>query len=47
MRVLSHHWRVTQPDSLAAQALLERAIALDPDYGQALALFATSRAGLE
>ncbi|WP_334363928.1 MULTISPECIES: winged helix-turn-helix domain-containing tetratricopeptide repeat protein [unclassified Bradyrhizobium] len=42
MRALSHHWRVTQPDSLAARALLERAIALDPDYGQALALFATN-----
>lgn len=42
MRALSHHWRVTRPDSLAAQALLERAIALDPDYGQALALFATN-----
>jgi tetratricopeptide (TPR) repeat protein len=33
---------VTRPDSLAAQALLERAIAIDPNYGQALALFATS-----
>jgi TolB-like protein/cytochrome c-type biogenesis protein CcmH/NrfG len=42
MRALSHHWRVTQPDSLAAQALLERAIAIDPNYGQALALFATN-----
>ena len=42
MRALSHHWRVTRPDSLAAQALLERAIAIDPDYGQALALFATN-----
>jgi TolB-like protein len=28
MRALSHHWRVTRPDSLAAQALLERAIAI-------------------
>ncbi|UPK02298.1 winged helix-turn-helix domain-containing protein [Bradyrhizobium sp. 170] len=42
MRALSHHWRVTRPDSLTAQALLERAIAIDPDYGQALALFATN-----
>jgi len=42
MRALSHHWRVTRPDSLAAQALLERAIAIDPHYGQALALFATN-----
>jgi TolB-like protein/cytochrome c-type biogenesis protein CcmH/NrfG len=42
MRALSHHWRVTRPDSLAAQALLERAISIDPNYGQALALFATN-----
>jgi TolB-like protein/tetratricopeptide (TPR) repeat protein len=42
MRALSHHWRVTRPDSLAAQALLERAINIDPHYGQALALFATN-----
>src|SRR6186713_514706 len=42
MRALSHHWRVTRTDSLAAQALLERAIAIDPNYGQALALFATN-----
>lgn len=42
MRALSHHWRVTRPDSLAAQALLQRAIAIDPDYGQALALSATN-----
>lgn len=42
MRALSHHWRVTRADSLAAQALLERAIAIDPHYGQALALFATN-----
>jgi TolB-like protein/cytochrome c-type biogenesis protein CcmH/NrfG len=42
MRALSHHWRVTRTDSLTAQALLERAIAIDPNYGQALALFATN-----
>jgi TolB-like protein/cytochrome c-type biogenesis protein CcmH/NrfG len=42
MRALSHHWRVTRNDSLIAQALLERAIAIDPNYGQALALFATN-----
>lgn len=42
MRALSHHWRVTRPDSLTAQALLERAITIDPNYGQALALFATN-----
>jgi TolB-like protein len=43
MRALSHHWRVTRTDSLTAQALLERAIAIDPDYGQALSLFATNK----
>jgi TolB-like protein/cytochrome c-type biogenesis protein CcmH/NrfG len=42
MRALSHHWRVTRPDSLAAQELLERAIRIDPHYGQALALLATN-----
>jgi TolB-like protein/cytochrome c-type biogenesis protein CcmH/NrfG len=42
MRALSHHWRVTRADSAAAQALLERAIAIDPNYGQALALYATN-----
>ena len=42
MRALSHHWRVTRTDSVAAQALLERAIAIDPNYGQALALLATN-----
>lgn len=43
MRALAHHWRVTPTDSLAAQALLERAIAIDPNYGQALSLFATNQ----
>ncbi len=42
MRALSHHWRITRADSIAAQALLEKAIAIDPDYGQALALLATN-----
>lgn len=42
MRALSHHWRVTRMDSVAAQALLEQAIAIDPNYGQALALIATN-----
>lgn len=40
MRALSHHWRVTRDDSAAAQMLLEQAIAIDPNYGQALALSA-------
>jgi TolB-like protein/cytochrome c-type biogenesis protein CcmH/NrfG len=42
MRALSHHWRVTRTDSAAAQVLLEKAIAIDPNYGQALALLATN-----
>ena len=42
MRALSHYWRVTPQDHVAAQALLEHAIALDPNYGQALAVLATS-----
>jgi len=42
MRALSHYWRVTRQDHGAAQALLERAIAIDPDYGQALAVLAAN-----
>src|ERR1700722_15965731 len=42
MRALSHYWRVTRQDNLVAQALLEKAIAIDPNYGQALGVFATS-----
>jgi len=42
MRALSHYWRVTPPDNMVAQALLEKAIAIDPNYGQALSLLATS-----
>jgi TolB-like protein/DNA-binding winged helix-turn-helix (wHTH) protein len=40
MRALSHYWRVTRADNLVAQALLEKAIAVDPNYGQALSLLA-------
>ena len=42
MRALSHYWRVTQQDNLVAQALLEKAIAIDPNYGQALGVLAAS-----
>jgi TolB-like protein/Tfp pilus assembly protein PilF len=42
MRALSHFWCVTSEDNVAAQSLLEKAIVLDPHYGQALGLFATS-----
>jgi len=43
MRALSHFWRVTREDNLAAQKLLEQAIAIDSDYAQALAVLAISR----
>ena len=42
MRALSHHWRSTRDDNAAAQELLERAVAIDPAYGKALGLLATS-----
>ena len=42
MRALSHYWRVTREDNLKAQALLEQAIAIDPNYAQALAVLAVS-----
>jgi adenylate cyclase len=42
MRAMSHFWRVTQEDNVIAQALLEKAVAIDPNYGRALGLLATS-----
>jgi len=42
MRALSHYWRMTREDNAAAQALLEKAIAIDPNYGQALGVLAVS-----
>jgi len=42
MRALSHFWRVTREDNLLAQRLLEQAIAIDPNYAQALAVLAVS-----
>jgi len=42
MRALSHYWRVTRQDNMVAQALLEKAIAFDPQYGQALGVLAAS-----
>ena len=42
MRALSHYWRVTRQDHMVAQALLEKAIAIDPNYGRALGVLATS-----
>jgi TolB-like protein/cytochrome c-type biogenesis protein CcmH/NrfG len=40
MRALSHYWQVTREDNAAAKALLEKAITIDPRYGQALGLLA-------
>jgi TolB-like protein/cytochrome c-type biogenesis protein CcmH/NrfG len=42
MRALSHYWRVTRQDNMVAQALLEKAISIDSNYGQALGLLAAS-----
>src|SRR5213080_5452016 len=42
MRALSHYWRVTRQDHVVAQALLEKAIALDQNYGKAHGLLAAS-----
>jgi TolB-like protein/cytochrome c-type biogenesis protein CcmH/NrfG len=42
MRAMSHFWRVTRQDNMVAQALLEKAIAIDGHYGQANSLLATS-----
>jgi TolB-like protein len=42
MRALSHYWRVTRQDNLVAQALIEKAIAIDANYGQALGVLAAS-----
>ena len=42
MRALLHYWRVTRQDNLVAQALLEKATSIDPNYGQALGVLAAS-----
>ena len=42
MRALSHYWRVTRQDNVVAQALLEKATAIDPSYGQAQGVLAAS-----
>jgi TolB-like protein len=42
MRALSHYWRVTRQDNVVAQALLEKATAIDPNYGQAFGVLATA-----
>ena len=42
MRALSHYWRVTRQDNVVAQALLEKATAIDQNYGQALGVLAAT-----
>jgi TolB-like protein/Tfp pilus assembly protein PilF len=42
MRALSHYWRLTRQDNVVAQALLEKAITIDSNYGQALGVLAAS-----
>jgi hypothetical protein len=42
MRGLSHYWRVTRQDNVVAQARLEKATRIDPSYGQAFGVLATS-----
>jgi TolB-like protein len=42
MRALSHYWRLTRQDNVVAQALLEKATAIDTNYGQALGVLAAS-----
>src|SRR6266852_4730612 len=42
MRALSHFWRVTREGNVAAQKLLEQAIAIVTNYSQALAVLAVS-----
>ena len=42
MRGLSHFWRVTRQDNIVAQALLEKAIEIDPNYGQAHGVLSSS-----
>jgi TolB-like protein/class 3 adenylate cyclase len=42
IRGLSHFWRVTREDNVVAQALLEKAVTIDPNYGRARGVLATS-----
>ena len=42
MRALSYYWRVTRQDHAIAQDLLKKAIAIEPNYGQALGVLAAS-----
>ncbi|HJW39682.1 MAG TPA: winged helix-turn-helix domain-containing protein [Rhizomicrobium sp.] len=40
MRALPHYWRTTRQDNTVAQALLEKAVAINPGYGRALGVLA-------
>ncbi len=42
MQALSYYWRVTRQDHAIARELLEKAIAIDPNNGQALGVLAAS-----
>ena len=42
MQALSYYWQMTRQDNVVAQGLLEKAIAIDPNYGQALGVLAAS-----
>jgi TolB-like protein/tetratricopeptide (TPR) repeat protein len=42
MRAMSHYWRLTRQDHEIAQDLLQQAIAIEPNYGQALGLLGAS-----
>jgi len=44
VRALSHFWQVTPYDNMVGQELLEKAIVIDPNYGYALSVLATSHA---
>lgn len=44
MRAMSYYWRATRQDNVVAQALLEKATAIDPNYGRAPGLLATTHA---
>jgi TolB-like protein len=42
MRAVSHCWLLTRQDHVDARALLEKAIAIDPNYARALGVYASS-----
>src|SRR6476620_11540057 len=42
MRGLSHYWRLTGQENMVAQAMLEKATAIDPNYGQAHGVLAAA-----